>query len=386
MRGVSVLGSTGSIGVQALDVVRINPGMFRIVALAAGSNVNLLERQAREFRPSIISCGDERTARDLKRRLADCSWTPWIGHSREGLDRAATSPEVDVVVAGLPGSTGLLPTFAAVEAGKDIALATKEVLVMAGALFMEAVARTGVKLLPVDSEQSAIFQCLEGHAGAEIKRIILTASGGPFRDMPADRMDGITKEQALDHPRWKMGPKVTVDSATLMNKGLEVIEARWLFDVPASRIEVVIHPQSIVHSMVEFMDGSILAQLGATDMRIPISYALAHPNRILSGTEPLSFPALSVLNFQEPDVKRFPLLHAAYEALAHEGNSASIVLNAADEVAVELFLAGQIPFGTISRIVLEALNSNPLAPTGTLDEIMDFHEQVTERVRRKWLR
>jgi 1-deoxy-D-xylulose-5-phosphate reductoisomerase len=265
-----------------------------------------------------------------------------------------------------------------------VALATKEVLVMAGRLFMNTVQERGVKLLPVDSEQSAIFQCLRGNAGSEIRRIILTASGGPFRDSPLSDMNKVTREQALHHPRWKMGPKVTVDSATLMNKGLEVIEARWLFDVPASKIEVVIHPQSIVHSMVEFEDGSILAQLGATDMRIPISYALAFPQRIASGTLPVSFPELGSLTFREPDMDKFSLLKAAYQALEDASGSAAIILNAADEVAVELFLADKIPFSYISRIVLESLDSIPSHSVASLDEIVAFHEEVVRRVRGRW--
>ena len=382
MKGISVLGSTGSIGVQTLELVRLHPGLFKIEALAAGLNVKLLERQVREFRPRIVCCSTETSAAQLKSRLSDYSGRLWIGHSMEGLHRAATAEHADLVVGGLPGSAGLRPCFAAVEAGKDLALATKEVLVMAGKLFMNTVAAQGITLIPVDSEQSAIFQCLQGNRDAEIRRIILTASGGPFRDTPVKRMQRITRDQALRHPRWKMGPKVTIDSATLMNKGLEVIEARWLFDVPASRIEVVIHPESIVHSMVEFMDGSILAQLGATDMRIPISHALAYPDRISSGTEPVSFPALGVLNFQAPDMGKFPLLKAAYNALEQGESAACIVLNAADEVAVELFLSERIPFNHISRIVLDSLDNVPTGQPETLDEIEALHKEIKARLRR----
>ena len=384
MKGLSVLGSTGSIGIQTLEVVRRHPELFKISALAGGGNVDLLQQQVREFRPSIVACGTESAARELRQLLNDYSYSLWIGHSLDGLEKAATAADADLVVGGLPGSTGLKPTFAAVDAGKDVALATKEVLVMAGRLFMDTVGKRGVNLLPVDSEQSAIYQCLRGNAGAEIKRIILTASGGPFRDLPASDMDRVTREQALCHPRWKMGPKVTIDSATLMNKGLEVIEARWLFDVPASKIEVVIHPQSIVHSMVEFADGSILAQLGATNMRIPISYALAFPERISSGTQPVSFPRLGSLTFQEPDMDKFPLLRAAYQALVDGRASAPIILNAADEVAVELFLADKISFTHISRIVLESLDTIPPQNVETLDEIMAFHEDVVCQVRSRW--
>jgi 1-deoxy-D-xylulose-5-phosphate reductoisomerase len=384
MKSISILGSTGSIGEQALDIVRLHPDRFTVAALAAGSNVDLIERQTREFRPSVVSVADANAAQRLERQLRDLSRPPLIAHSAEGLELAATIDVASLVVVGLPGSVGLVPTFSAVHAGKDVALATKEVLVMAGNLFMETVRRKGVTLLPVDSEQSAIFQCLQGNERAKISRILLTASGGPFRDMPASEMSKVTREQALDHPRWKMGPKVTIDSATLMNKGFEVIEARWLFDVPASCIEVVIHPQSIVHSMVEFNDGSIIAQLGATDMRIPISYAMAFPERIASGTTAVSFPVLAALTFQEPDFRRFPLLRAAAEVLKHGGTAQSITLNAADEVAVELFLSGRIGFDDVPRIVLDALETVQPAETTSLDEIVQFHEHVVAEVRGRW--
>jgi len=383
MKGVSILGSTGSIGEQTLDIVRLHPERFKVSALAAGANVDLLERQVREFKPAVVSCATERAAGELRSRLGDYSGPVSIEHSAQGLEHAATLEEAQIVVGGLPGSTGLEPTFAAVNAGKDVALATKEVLVMAGSLFMDAVREKGIALLPVDSEQSAIFQCLEGNRGASVSRIILTASGGPFRDMPEREMAEVTPEQALDHPRWKMGPKVTIDSATLMNKGLEVIEARRLFDLPCSRIEVVVHPQSICHSMVEFNDGSILAQLGATDMRIPISYALAYPERIESGTTRVSFPELGSLDFTAPDLVKFPLLRAAYDAL-DAGGTAPIVLNAADEVAVDLFLAKRIAFDGIARIVLESLEKISGPPVKTLQEIIGFHEEVVRRVSGDW--
>jgi 1-deoxy-D-xylulose-5-phosphate reductoisomerase len=383
MKNVSILGSTGSIGTQALEIVRLHPTLFKVCALAAGSNVDLLEKQVREFGPSVVCTANEETEKELRRRLKDYLRPVRIGHSKEGLERAATLEEADIVLSGLPGSTGLVPTFAAVNAGKDVALATKEVLVMAGQLFMDAVRQRGIALLPVDSEQSAIFQCLRGNSGSSVKKIILTASGGPFRDMPPAEMAKVRREQALHHPRWKMGPKVTVDSATLMNKGLEVIEARWLFDVPVSQIEVVIHPESICHSMVEFDDGSILGQLGATDMRIPISYALAFPQRITSGVSPISFPQLGALTFHAPDWEKFPLLRAAYDA-AERGGSAAVALNAADEVAVELFLAEKINFGQIARIVFACLDKAPSARLDTLSQIMDLHERVVRMVRKDW--
>lgn len=384
MKGISILGSTGSIGVQALDVVRRHPRLFRAVGLAAGSNIDLLEHQIREFKPSLVSCLDESAAVELKRRLSDHNHRLWIGHSREGVEAVATAGDAELVVGGLPGSAGLRPSFAAVEAGKDIALATKEVLVMAGRLFMERVGNKGVRLLPVDSEQSAIFQCIQGNRDAAIERIILTASGGPFREKSAEEMAKVTREDALNHPRWKMGPKVTVDSATLMNKGLEVIEARWLFDVPSSRIEVVIHPESIVHSMVEFPDGSILAQLGATDMRIPISYALAFPDRVESGTPPVSFPDLGALHFHRPDTEKFPLLSAAYKALENDSDTSCIVLNAADEVAVDLFLGGKISFARIPTMVLRALDTISASRVKSLQDVEDLHREVVHRVMTDW--
>jgi 1-deoxy-D-xylulose-5-phosphate reductoisomerase len=379
MKNVAVLGSTGSIGIQALDIIRLHPGRFKVTTLAAGgSNPILLTHQVQEFRPSLVSLPHNHAVAELKTRLgSDAGKTDFT----TSISDAAIYPDVDIVVGGLPGSAGLAPTFAAVEAGKNVALATKEVLVMAGRLFMDRVRHNKVALLPVDSEQSAIFQCLEGNKDSAIRRLILTASGGPFRDIPADEMAAVTVERTLDHPRWKMGQKVTVDSATLMNKGLEVIEAKWLFNVPASHIEVVIHPQSVCHSMVEFQDGSIMAQLGATDMRIPISYALAYPERIESGTEPVNFPELGQLTFQKPDLVKFPLLQAAYTALMDQNDSACIVLNAADEVAVELFLDRKIPFNRISEIVLNALDTIPARSAANLEEVIAFHEYVVARVR-----
>jgi 1-deoxy-D-xylulose-5-phosphate reductoisomerase len=382
MKNISILGSTGSIGVQALDVIRRHPHRFRVTALAAGSDMVLLERQVREFHPLIVSSGDENGWRVLRGNLGDYKDSLWIGHSLDGLLAAVRAPEVDLVVGGLPGSAGLIPSFAAVDAGKDVALATKEVLVMAGKLFMQRVKQTGVALLPVDSEQSAIHQCLESaRSASSIRRIILTASGGPFRDTPREETASVTPEQALKHPRWKMGPKVSIDSATLMNKGLEVIEARWLFDTPGEKIETVIHPESICHSMVEFEDGSIIAQLAATDMRIPISYAMAYPERIDPGVAPLSFPELGALTFRKPDFDRFPLLRAAYQALDDESGASPIILNAADEVAVDLFLSKRISFDRIAGIVLDALDAAPRRTVDTVDAIMGFHTETVQWVK-----
>ncbi len=380
MKRIGVLGSTGSIGTQTLDVARHRPESFKITALAAGANVDLLEQQTREFRPAIVGCGSEAAATELQKRLGRSFTT-----ITTDMNAVASYDDTDLVVGGLPGSAGLEPTFAAVRAGKDIALATKEVLVIAGRLFMRSVRDNGVRLLPVDSEQSAIFQCLQGYGHLPFRRIILTASGGPFRNMTRSELSGVTPEQALHHPRWKMGRKVTVDSATLMNKGLEVIEAAWLFEASPDQIEVVIHPQSIVHSMVEFMDGSIIAQLGPTDMRIPISYAMAYPERTPSGVEPLDFVALGSLTFERPDILRFPLLKAAYDTLRDSGGSAAVVYNAADEVAVDLFLAGKIAFDAIPVLVLAALEKIGPRELDSLEAIMAFHREVTDYFRSKWL-
>jgi len=384
MKKIAILGSTGSIGVQTLGVIRAHPELFEVVGLAAGRNLKLLEAQTREFHPAVVSCSSERDSVELKGRVSDTKCSPRFVAGTDGVQVVATWGDCDLVVSALPGSAGLKPSFAAVEAGKDIALATKEVLVMAGELFMQAVSSRGVRLLPVDSEQAAIFQCLQGNKGEEVRRIVLTASGGPFRDFDAKQLNKVTVEMALRHPRWKMGAKVTIDSATLMNKGLEVIEARWLFNVKPSEIEVVLHPESIIHSMVEFEDGALIAQLGNPDMRIPISYALAYPNRISSGAEFLHFPSVKQLTFMEPDTQKFPLLDAAYQALRDPNPASSVILNAADEVAVDLFLNRQIPFDAISVIVLDALGNTVTIPTNTIEDIEAIHEQVVQKVRENW--
>lgn len=376
MKYISVLGSAGSIGIQALEVIRLHPDKFKVVALASGTNVELLEKQVREFCPELVSCGNKWAHDELKARLSNYANPIEIVHSKKGLELASTYETCDLVLGGLPGSVGLRPAFLTVASGKDLALATKEVLVMAGKVFMDSVRSLKINLLPVDSEQSAIFQCLEGNKKHAVGKIHLTASGGPFRTKTVDEINRMTKEDALRHPRWKMGPKVTVDSATLMNKGLEVIEARWLFDTPASRIEVLIHPESIVHSMVEFLDGSIMAQLGATDMRIPISHALAYPERITAGVEPIDFTALRSLTFDRPDTVKFPLLKAAYTSLEDELNCVPVILNAADEVAASLFLSGKIPFSGIAPIVMDALEKIEPIELRNLDEIEEFHEYV----------
>jgi 1-deoxy-D-xylulose-5-phosphate reductoisomerase len=354
-RRLAVLGSTGSVGEQTLAVAADFPDRFRVVALGAGRNVAKLAEQVRRFRPERVSLAGEAGARELRERLGADAEGLAIDVGSEGLEAVATHP-ADLVMAALVGAVGLRPTLAAVRAGRDVALANKEVLVMAGALVRREVAARGVTLLPVDSEHNAIFQALAGQRRRDVKRLLLTASGGPFRTWDAARIAGATRAEALNHPNWEMGPKITVDSASLMNKGLEVIEARWLFDVPPERVEVVVHPQSIVHSLVEFVDGSVLAQLGLPDMRVPIAVCLAHPERL-----PLDLPSLDLveagrLDFEAPDRERFPCLGLAYRALAG-AETGPAVLNAANEVAVAAFLDERVPFGTIpevNRTVLEA--------------------------------
>lgn len=351
MKFISVIGSTGSIGTQALDVVARFSDQFRVACLAAGSRVDLLATQVIKFRPMVVSVPDAAAAIGLKRMLlerAGGEGLPEILYGPEGLDSVATHPKADLVLTSVVGSLGLRPTLAAIAAGKDIALANKETLVAAGELVMQAARRHGVKIIPVDSEHSALFQCLVGEDPRRVRRLLLTASGGPFRGR--QDLSGITKEQALKHPRWVMGAKITIDSATLMNKALEMIEARWLFDVPMEKVEVVVHPQSILHSAVEFVDGNIMAQLGPTDMRLPIQYALTFPERVEGFLAPLDLARLGALTFEEPDTEVFPSLNYARRAVTM-GGTMPAVMNAANEVAVQRFLADEIAFNQIFRVV-----------------------------------
>ena len=344
MRRLAVLGSTGSVGEQALAVAEAFPDRYAVVALAAGRNIEKLAEQVRRFEPEVVSVADAAAADLLRTRLRrDDLAVEW---GADGLDAVATHA-ADLVVAGLVGAVGLRPTLAAIRAGRDIALANKEVLVTAGALVLREARARGVTLLPVDSEHSAIFQALAGQRRQDVARLILTASGGPFRTWTPERIARATVAQALDHPNWDMGPKITIDSATLMNKGLEVIEARWLFDVPPERIDVVVHPQSIVHSLVEYRDTSVLAQLGLPDMRVPIAVALAHPERVDLAVPRLDLTEIGRLDFAAPDRERFPCLDLAYRAL-RGSEAAPAVLNAANEVAVAAFLDGLIRFGAIA--------------------------------------
>jgi 1-deoxy-D-xylulose-5-phosphate reductoisomerase len=382
-RRLAILGSTGSVGEQTLEVADDFPERFRIVALAAGRNVAKLAEQVRRFRPERVALASEEGARRLREGLGSEGQGIAIGVGSAGLEAVATHP-ADLVMAALVGAVGLGPTLAAVRAGRDVALANKEVLVMAGALVRREVAARGTTLLPVDSEHNAIFQALAGQRRADVKRLLLTASGGPFRTWEASRIATATKAEALDHPNWDMGPKITVDSASLMNKGLEVIEARWLFDVPPERVEVVVHPQSIVHSLVEFVDGSVLAQLGLPDMRVPIAVCLAHPERLPLGLPSLDLVAAGRLDFEAPDRERFPCLDLAYRALGG-GETAPAVLNAANEVAVEAFLDERIPFGTlpeVNRAVLEAhLSERGGDKVERLDDVADADAWARARAR-----
>ena len=354
MKRIAVLGSTGSIGQSALDVVSAHADRLSIVALAAGENASLLADQVNRFRPRAVGVATDAAREELSARLNGVPDVEILAVGREGLIAAATHPDVDLVLCASSGTAGLEAALAAIDAGKTLALANKEVLVMAGALMVEAARKRGTAILPVDSEHNAIHQCLHGRAPADIERLILTASGGPFRQLSREALQRVTFEDALRHPTWRMGRKITIDSATLMNKGLEVIEARWLFDVPADEIDVVVHPQSIVHSMVEFCDGSIIAQLGVTDMRLPIQYAFSYPDRWQSTIARLDVAQLGALEFEPPDPDRFPCLRLAYAAL-ERGGSWPVVLNAANEMAVEAFLAGCITFPMIPQVIEQAL-------------------------------
>jgi 1-deoxy-D-xylulose-5-phosphate reductoisomerase len=369
VKRLCVLGSTGSVGSQTLDVAGAFPDRYRVVALAAGRRVDVLAEQVRRFRPERVSVADPAAAEALRGALGGHDVRIEVGAA--GLEAVAVH-DADLVVAALVGAVGLGPTLAAIRAGRDIALANKEVMVMAGALVLREVKARGVALLPVDSEHSAIFQALAGQPRESVARLILTASGGPFRGWSVERIARASVEEALDHPNWDMGPKITIDSATLMNKGLEVIEARWLFDMPPSRIDVVVHPQSIVHSLVEFDDSSVLAQLGLPDMRVPIAVALAHPQRLPLDGPRLDLAATARLDFEAPDRKRFPCLDLAFEALAAD-EAAPAVLNAANEVSVAAFLDGRIPFPRIaavnSAVLAEHVQRAGGAPLRDLDDV-----------------
>ncbi len=374
MKKISVLGSTGSIGTQTLDVVR---GMddICITGLAAGKNIDLLECQIREFDPAVCAVWEPDKARELAERVKDTGTHVVTG--MDGLTEAASLDDTDLIVNAVVGMIGIKPTIAAIEAGKDVALANKETLVTAGHLIMPLAKEKSVRIIPVDSEHSAIFQCLNGERDNKIDKILLTASGGPFKDMDIESMKSVTVEDALRHPNWKMGKKVTIDSSTMVNKGLEVMEAGWLFGVSPDDIRIVIQPQSIIHSMVQFSDGAVIAQLAVPDMRLPIQYALTYPERRLSSVTKLDFDTLREITFEVPDFERFPALSLAYDA-AHEAGSMPTVFNAADERAVAMFLDRRIGYTDIPKIISSAMEKHSTITDPTLDDILAVEQETYE--------
>ena len=382
MKKISILGSTGSIGTQTLEVVRSN-GDIQVTALAAGHNITMLEAQIREFRPSIACVWDEEKAAELKTAVADLPVKVVSG--MEGLMEAAAEPEAEIVVTAVVGMIGIRPTIAAMEAGKDIALANKETLVTAGHIIMKLAREKGVRILPVDSEHSAIFQCLNGERehGNRIHKILLTASGGPFRGWTHEQLKTVTPADALKHPNWSMGHKITIDSSTMVNKGLEVMEGRWLFDVDMEQIQVVVQPQSIIHSMVEFEDGAVMAQLGTPDMKLPIQYALYYPERRYLPGDRLDFEALSEIRFEKPDMETFRGLKLAYEA-GRAGGTLPVVFNAANEKAVGKFLKGEISYLTIIDMIEESMKNHQRIADPTVEEILEAEKETYEFIESRW--
>jgi len=383
VRQVAILGSTGSIGVNTLDVIRAHPNRFKVVALTAAKQVDLLAQQCAEFKPAIAVVSDADGAARLSKLLLENKINTQVLYGPEALVNAVADSDCDTVMAAIVGAAGLVPALAAAKAGKRVLLANKEALVMSGDLFMHAMKEGGGELLPIDSEHNAIFQCLPKQFSKEpnprlgVEELWLTASGGPFRNTPLDQLASITPEQACAHPNWVMGRKISVDSATMMNKGLEVIEAFWLFGLPLEKIKVLIHPQSVVHSMVRYRDGSVLAQLGQPDMRTPIAYGLAWPERIDAGVAPLSLTQLSSLNFAEPELARFPCLSLAFAA-AKAGGTAPAVLNAANEIAVAAFLDEGLPYLQIPSVVEEVLNAIPASSASSLELILSIDARARE--------
>jgi 1-deoxy-D-xylulose-5-phosphate reductoisomerase len=378
MKRLAILGSTGSIGVNTLDIVRQFPEKFKVISLSAGLNVKLLHQQILQFRPKVVSVLNKELVETLKRDLAPLSVD--IVEGIEGLIRVATHPDVDQVVSAIVGAVGLIPTLSAIKSGKDIALANKESLVMAGKIIMEEVRQNRVQILPIDSEHSAIFQSLLGHQKEAIQRLILTASGGPFLNLPAAKLREVTVKDALNHPNWEMGKKITIDSASLMNKGLEVIEARWLFEMPVEKIQVEIHPQSVVHSMVEYIDGSVIAQMGIADMRVPISYALSFPERL-----PLCLPRLDLyrkggLTFMAPDLDRYPCLKLAYHSI-EIGETLPTVLNGANEIGVHAFLQNAIRFTDIPILIQRVMEAHDVREVHTIEDILKADHWARERAK-----
>ena len=373
MRKLAILGSTGSIGKSTLNLVDLYPERFQIVTLAAQNSVELIHQQSLKYKPEMIALSDPEAAQDLKQRLPEMQVLSGV----EGVIEAATHPQVDVVLAGITGAAGLIPTYEALLKKKDVALANKEILVMAGELIMPIVKSTQVNLLPVDSEHCALHQCLRSSQEREVHRLVLTASGGPFFHKNKQQLEQVTVEEALNHPTWSMGPKITIDSATLMNKGLEVIEAHHLFAVTPDRISIVIHPQSIIHSMVEFIDGTVLAQMSITDMRAAILYALAYPERWNSNLPRLDLLSLAALEFHAPDTDKFPCIRLAYQALDH-GQTYPTALNAANEVAVRCFLNQSLPFTSISEVIDEVLNRHVPRAVEDLETVLEADREARQ--------
>ncbi|MDR0713220.1 MAG: 1-deoxy-D-xylulose-5-phosphate reductoisomerase [Bacteroidales bacterium] len=373
---IAVLGSTGSIGTQTLEVAAAHPDIFEVETITANNRVDELIAQAIRFQPNIVVIGNKMHYKRLKEALASYPVKVFAGD--DAIVQAVTLPSVDMAVIALIGFSGLLPAVKAIEAGKAVALANKETLVVAGELITELVKKHQVPLLPVDSEHSAIFQCLQGESLSNVEKLILTASGGPFRTKLAHELNDVTKEDALQHPSWNMGAAITINSATMMNKGMEVIEACRLFGIPADRIEVVVHPQSVIHSMVQFIDGSVKAQMGIPDMMIPIRYALAYPQRLPAGHSRIDFATRFSLDFEKPDLKRFPLLEMAYRVL-REGGNQPCVMNAANETAVAAFLEGRIHYTDIYRLIEKALATIPFIRYPTLDDLQETHRETIRK-------
>ncbi len=376
MKKLAILGSTGSIGTSTLRVVENFKDRYRVTSLTAGNNIDLIQRQIEEFKPAFAAVAGKEQAVELKRRLGKNSGVE-ILWGMEGFIRASTMDETDMVVSAMSGAAGLVPTYEAIKAGKDIALANKETMVIAGSLIMETAKKYGVKILPVDSEHSAVFQSLQGHKKEDLKRIILTASGGPFREYSQSELKSITPAMALKHPNWEMGRKITIDSATLMNKGLEVIEAKWLFDLNPDQIDILIHPESIVHSMVEYMDGSVIAQMGIPDMITPISYALSYPEHLETNLPSLKLEEIGKLSFFEPDRSRFKCLALAVRAM-EAGESMPAVLNGANEIAVDSFLKDEISFLEIPEIIEKTMNAHNIYPVSSLESVLEADSWARE--------
>ena len=368
MKKITILGSTGSIGVSTLDVIEKNPKAFRVTALAAGRNVKLIAKQIVKFNPKIAAVSTREDAAKLRQILGSKNKIT-ILYDQKGIEEVASYSSSDIVVSAISGAAGLKPTLAAIEAGRDVALANKETMVIAGHIVTGRAKQKKIKIFPVDSEHSAIFQCLAGQKTQNLRRILLTASGGPFYNLSRNELKKVTLEQALRHPRWKMGSKITIDSASLMNKGLEVIEAKWLFDMDIAQIDVLIHPQSVVHSMIELRDGSVLAQLGIADMRIPIAYALAYPDRLSNDLPVLNLAEVRSLDFFKPDMKKFPCLGLAYEA-GRLGGTAPVVLNAANETVVAAFTEKKICFNDLPKVIEKVMDKHQVTKNPSLDDIL----------------